>query len=135
MCDVRIKSGELSNKCFHKDCRVDMLSRVCGWLERKRRTKELYESNNNKKIYIPQGPSQGKMQKKYVFDEIVYEAQNKSSEKRTLHKKWSFPLRISSITVSCGSGHIYWRILDGKLYFLCSGNLNLRSREKNIVWR
>ena len=64
-----------------------MLSGVCRWLERKRRTKELYESNNNKKIYIPQGPSQGKMQKKYVFDEIVYEAQNKSSEKRTLHKK------------------------------------------------
>ena len=64
-----------------------MLSRVCRWLERKRRTKELYESNNNKKIYIAQGPSQGKMQKKYVFDEILYEAQNKSSEKRTLHKK------------------------------------------------
>ena len=32
----------------------------------------------------------------------------------TLHKKWSFPLRISSVNVtksavSCGSGHIYWR--------------------------
>ena len=34
--------------------------------------------------------------------------------KRTLHKKWSFPLRISSINVtksavSCGFGYIYWR--------------------------
>ena len=32
----------------------------------------------------------------------------------TLHKKWSFPLRISSVnvtksSVSCGFGHIYWR--------------------------
>ena len=25
----------------------------------------------------------------------------------SLHKKWSFPLRISS--VSCGFGHLYWR--------------------------
>ena len=32
----------------------------------------------------------------------------------SLHKKWSFPLRISSVNmtksaVSCGSGQIYWR--------------------------
>ena len=32
----------------------------------------------------------------------------------TLHKKWSFPLRISSVhvtksAVSCGFGHIYWK--------------------------
>ena len=32
----------------------------------------------------------------------------------TLHKKWSFPLKISSVNVtksaiSCGFGHIYWR--------------------------
>ena len=32
----------------------------------------------------------------------------------SLHKKWSFPLRISSVNVtkcavSCGMGHIYWR--------------------------
>ena len=28
-----------------------------------------------------------------------------------LHKKWSFPLRISSVNVtkSAGFGHIYWR--------------------------
>ena len=33
--------------------------------------------------------------------------------KYPLHKKWSFPLRISSVnvtksTISCGFGHIYW---------------------------
>ena len=33
---------------------------------------------------------------------------------QTLHKKWTFPLRISSINVTkstgnCGFGHIYWR--------------------------
>ena len=32
----------------------------------------------------------------------------------TLHKEWSFPLRISSVNVTkslrnCGFGHIYWR--------------------------
>ena len=32
----------------------------------------------------------------------------------TLHKKWSFPLRISSVNVTkfawnCGFGHVYWR--------------------------
>ena len=31
-----------------------------------------------------------------------------------LHKKWSFPLKISSVNVTksagnCGFGHIYWR--------------------------
>ena len=32
----------------------------------------------------------------------------------TLHKKWSFPMRISPVNVTksaenCGFGHIYWR--------------------------
>ena len=27
----------------------------------------------------------------------------------TLPKKWSFPLRISSVNENCGLGHIYWR--------------------------
>ena len=35
---------------------------------------------------------------------------------QTLHKKWSFPLRISTVSVTksavfCGFGHIYWRNL------------------------
>ena len=43
----------------------------------------------------------------------------------TLHKKWSFPLRVSSVNVtksavSCEFGHVYWKILNGKLHFLCS---------------
>ena len=42
-----------------------------------------------------------------------------------LHKKWSFPLRISSVNVTksagkCAFGNIYWRNLNGKLHFLCS---------------
>ena len=41
----------------------------------------------------------------------------------TVHKKWSFPLSISSIyvtksAVSCGFGHIYWRNLLRKTSFL-----------------
>ena len=42
----------------------------------------------------------------------------------TLHKKWSFPLRISIVNatksgVSCGLGHIYGKkVLNRKLHFL-----------------
>ena len=41
------------------------------------------------------------------------------------HKKWSFPLRISSVNVTksaenCGFGHINEEILNGKLHFVCS---------------
>ena len=45
----------------------------------------------------------------------------------SLHKKWSFPLRISSVNlttsaVSFGFGHTFTEeILNGKLYFLYSG--------------
>ena len=40
----------------------------------------------------------------------------------SLHQKWSFSLRISSVNVtkfevSCGFGHIYGEILNGKLQF------------------
>ena len=43
----------------------------------------------------------------------------------TMAQKWSFSLKVSSVTVtkstvSYGSGNIYWRILNGKLHFLCS---------------
>ena len=46
----------------------------------------------------------------------------------TLHKKWSFPFRISSVNVTksagnCRSGHIYWRNSCGKLYFSSSADL------------
>ena len=39
---------------------------------------------------------------------------NPHSHLSTLHKRWSFPLIISSVNVtksaiSCGFGHIYWR--------------------------
>ena len=43
----------------------------------------------------------------------VWSGPNCASAK-TLHKKWSFPWRISSVNVAesagnCGFGHIYWR--------------------------
>ena len=43
----------------------------------------------------------------------------------TLHKKWSFPLRISSVDVtrSAGNfrfGHIYWRNPELKASFFCA---------------
>ena len=46
-------------------------------------------------------------------DEMT-ETSNSSERCITLHKKWSFLLRISSVNmtkfaVSCGFGHIYWR--------------------------
>ena len=45
-----------------------------------------------------------------------------------VHKKWSFPLRISSVnvtksTVSCGYIHIYWRNPSWKASFLCSAGI------------
>ena len=43
-------------------------------------------------------------------------------DKITLHKKWSFPLRISTVNVtksevSCGFGHLYWRNSKWKTSF------------------
>ena len=45
--------------------------------------------------------------------------------RQALHKKWSFPLRISSVNVTksaenCGFGHMYWRNHQWKTWFLCS---------------
>ena len=47
--------------------------------------------------------------RKYIKNILV-----ESEQQLSLHKKWSFPLRISSVNVtkssdSCGSGHIYLR--------------------------
>ena len=46
------------------------------------------------------------------------------SEFTTLHKKWNFPLKVSSVNLtksadSCGFGLIYWRNRNGKLLFFC----------------
>ena len=42
--------------------------------------------------------------------------------KLTLYKKWSFPLRISSVNLTksagnCGFGHIYWKNPERKTFF------------------
>ena len=46
----------------------------------------------------------------------------------TMHKQWSFSLRISSVNVtksafSCGFGHIYWRKPHWKILFFVQCNL------------
>ena len=48
---------------------------------------------------------------KQIFQDLV---KNVYFKPHALHKKWSFPLRISSVNVAisagnCGFGHIYWR--------------------------
>ena len=55
---------------------------------------------------------------------------NRSYENKNCRKKFSFPLRISSVNVtnsavSCRFGHICWRNRNGKLHFLCNQNLEL----------
>ena len=55
----------------------------------------------------------------------IWEDFSTISWKRSLHKKWSFRLRISSVNVTkcegnCGFGHITEEVLNGKLHFLCS---------------
>ena len=43
----------------------------------------------------------------------------------SLHKKWSFPLRISSINVTKSAGGNPEEILNGKLHLLCSNSFVL----------
>ena len=52
----------------------------------------------------------------------------------SLHKEWSFPLRISSVNVtksavSCEFGYIYWRNPQLKTSFLCSDSWNCKSNK------
>ena len=51
----------------------------------------------------------------YHFEKEIYQYVNinQLAKKNTLHKKWSFPWRISSVdaTGNCAFGHIYWRNL------------------------
>ena len=43
----------------------------------------------------------------------------------TLHKKWSFPLSISSVNVTKSAGTFTKEILHGKFHFLCSVKLGM----------
>ena len=38
----------------------------------------------------------------------------------SLHKRWSFPLRISPVNVTKSAGNCKWKLLNGKRHFLCS---------------
>ena len=53
-----------------------------------------------------------------IYGKIVYDIKSQKvyefKRRATLHKKWNFLLRISSVNVTksaqnCGFGHIYWR--------------------------
>ena len=51
---------------------------------------------------------------KSILDETKLQRKMQLLWQLSLHKKWSFPLRISSVSVtksavSCGFGHIWWR--------------------------
>ena len=66
------------------------------------------------------------------------------NSKQPLHKKWSFPLRISSVNVtksavSCGYGHIYWRNPQWKNSFFvlwtCLTDNRMNIDVKNGTWK
>ena len=82
----------------------------------------------------------------YYFCAIAMQYQDyfcKISWKHTesLHKKWSFPLRISSANVTksavyFGFGHIYSfteEIFNGKLHFLCSVSQEIDKHTENVL--
>ena len=49
---------------------------------------------------------------------IKHLSRNNTDNYHSLHKKWSFPLRISSVNVTKSTGHC--GELNGELHFLCS---------------
>ena len=56
---------------------------------------------------------------------------------RSLHKKWSFPLRTSSVNVTkspgnSGFGHIYWRNTYRKTSFFCAVIPKSQQKKNNI---
>ena len=63
-------------------------------------------------MFLILGESQETIKGSFQFAGKICEQESALS--MTLHKKWHFPLRISSVNVtksavSCGFGHIYWR--------------------------
>ena len=54
-----------------------------------------------------------------VFYQVHLRAFNIHQAHLSQHKKLNFSLGTSSRD-SCGFGHIYWKIRNGKLHFLCS---------------
>ena len=66
------------------------------------------------------------IEKPSVFFFVIVELKSKLlSTLHTLHKKWSFPLRISSANVtrsavSCGFGRMYWKNPQWETSFFCA---------------
>ena len=69
-----------------------------------------------------------------IFQKICFHCNDK---RITLHKNWSFPLRILPVNVTkspanCGLVTFTGDILNGKLNFLCSVSDNNRNNERSI---
>ena len=97
----RYKSSQTCLRCFFVFgiliflVKVSCQYRICFWNFQKYKTKKEQKENILKNIFR--------------LDQVIsYESMN------TLHKKWSFPWRISSVNVTksaifCEFDHIYWR--------------------------
>ena len=60
-----------------------------------------------------------------------------STSQTTMHKKWSFPLRISSVIVTksevfCGFGQIYWR---NPSFMQCCGIWKIEKKFLCLYWK
>ena len=65
---------------------------------------------------------------------------NNNSKDNTLHKQWSFPLKISSVnvtnsSVSCWFCQFTEEILHGQLHLVCSDDCNDNNRKQQNVIR
>ena len=83
-------------------------------------------------------PLFGKVFKHFQYAGIISD-NNHLWWKPTLHKKRSFPLRISSVNVTkfvgnCGFGHIFTEeILNVKFHFLCSETMSVSWTLSSII--
>ena len=72
----------------------------------------------------------------HQFNELFFSATSEYSDSviyATLHKKWSFPLRISSENVTADLVTFTEEILNRKLYLLCSERLVVTIWERKII--
>ena len=133
---------------------VDLVDH-CGRIQKFRETgnlKHLYRDELDKACFacFDLAHSDSKdLVKKTISDKILKDRVYENARNRkydgyqralaTLRKKWSFPLRVSSVNVtksavSCGFGHIYWKNPWWKLLFfvLCKYGLKVFWWENKI---
>ena len=119
-------------KWFLKSCSHDRLCMIVNFLKVVRYPYEAYISKCTSTyitfIFLVSLREllalEGKSNLSSCFFHLILSPIGSSQVIHPLHKKWSFPLRISSINVSksavsCEFCHIYWNP-SWKLHFLCS---------------